>query len=953
MRRFDGARRARRDNPSGSGGGIARRAALAILVGGLLLLTCSALLQAGKQHRQYRQMHQQQLRESVQQAALTVRSRLGNAEVLLRTTAHRTPRDADGSWNTLRTALQQDAGFFGAVSVLDAASGNQFVHGARRFTLTAREAAVLQEGGTVLLAPEVAFGPGRLYLMRNLAEPAPQRRLLAEMREGWWLLLQGTGGTTRFAAFDAAGTLHMNSRVTRPPIAELSLARVAALAGGETTGDIAWNESGEAWVGAAAPVRVNVATSDAGLVMVALAPDRPWSAAFWSAVRTQATFLPLLLLAAWLVHRVVQRHEDSLRQVRSALALLPDRHQFVPRTRQVAGELPLLIAACNHVSEAVQQQHHTRRVLDEIDALLLPGGDYESVLDQVLSRVRAITQAHNVGLTLVDVLTGYGRKFVVGAAGGQPVTRVPLDADMVARLRDAEQGLTIARCEQGRHSFLEPLQEGGASFFWVWPVIAGGELAAVLAVGFAEAPVGAGSIAGIGTQCAQRLGMALAAHARAQQLYRQAHFDPLTQLPNRLLFRDQLHAELQNAITHGGCGALLYIDLDHFKRVNDSLGHEAGDQVLSIVAQRLRGCVKDDDTVARLGGDEFTVILRETSGNEEVMAVAQRIIDAMKKPVRLGAREHLVRASIGIALFPADGMVIDELLHHADLAMYRAKEQGRGSAEFHGPDSSRRSPDSGLYRALSRREFSLYFQPQYRVADGSLAGVEALLRWQPPGGSLRTSAEFVPAAEESGLIVDLGAWVLEAACAQLAQWRDAGIAPPLLAVNLSVQQLRDAQLVPTLRRLLERHRLDAHSLAFEISEAALTDEQSQQRIRELAEVGVGLTLDDFGTGNTSLANLRRYPVQTVKIDRSFIARIEPDAGSAALASTIIVMAHALDKLVVAEGVESAAQLEFLREQRCDLAQGYFMARPLSVQDMTSLLLGRRATRAADLQAARG
>src|SRR5690606_10426511 len=279
MRMFDGARGARRDNPSWNGGGIARRAALAIFAGGLLLLACSVLLQAGKQHRQYRQMQQQQLRQGVQQSALTVRSRLGNAEVLLRTTARRTPRDADGSWNTLRTALQQDAGFFGAVSVLDAAEGDQFMHGARRFTLTGREAAALQEGRTVLLAPQVAYGPGRLYLLRNLPEPAPQRRLLAEMREGWWSLLQGTSGATQFAAFDAAGRLHMSTRGTVPPIAELSVARAARLAAGEATGDIAWNESGEAWVGAVAPVTVNVATSDAGLLMVALAPDRPWSAA--------------------------------------------------------------------------------------------------------------------------------------------------------------------------------------------------------------------------------------------------------------------------------------------------------------------------------------------------------------------------------------------------------------------------------------------------------------------------------------------------------------------------------------------------------------------------------------------------------------------------------------------------------------------------------------------------
>ncbi|MFO7324278.1 MAG: diguanylate cyclase, partial [Pseudomonadota bacterium] len=807
---------------------MSRRVAIAVLIGGTLLLMLSVLLQAGKQQRQFRSMHQEQLRQAVLQASLTARSRLGNAEVMLRGMTERLPPDKDGNWDALRAALQQEAGFFGAVSVLPPGTDDVFMHGARRFTLTPRELEGLRDGRTVLLSPKTAVGPGRLYFLRNLKEPEPQRRVLAEMRDGWWTLLLGNSGSVQLAAFDAAGQVHMSTRSPRVSIAELVHARAAGLQPGQFTGDIAWNENGEPWVGAVAPLQITVAASDAGLVMVAMARDRPWSAFFWSAVRTQATFLPLVLLAAWLAWAWTRRQEIALKQVRRALSGLPDRAVALAAPARLVPELREVVEACNRASEAIEQQNHTRRVLDEIDALLLPGGDYESVLDQVLTRVRTVTRSHNVGLTLVDAVTGHGRLFVVSASGGQPVTRVTLDGDMVARLLDSEQGLTIARCEEGRHSFVEPLQQGGATFFWVWPVMAAGELAAVLAVGFSDAPAGAAVIAETGTQCAQRLGLSLASHARAERLYRQAHFDPLTQLPNRQLFRDQLHNELQNAVNNGGRGALLYIDLDHFKRVNDSMGHEAGDQLLAIVAQRLRGCVKEEDTVARLGGDEFTVILRDVTDAGEVAAVAQRIIEAMKKPVRLGEREHLVRASIGVALFPSDGTAIDELLHHADLAMYRAKEQGRGSAEFYNPKMGLRSPDSGLFRALSRREFSLYYQPQYRVSDGSLAGVEALLRWQPPGGAMRTSAEFVPAAEESGLIVDLGGWVLEAACAQLAQWREAGIAPPVLAVNLSVQQLRDVQLVPTLRRLLERHRLPPSSLAFEISESALTDEDSQQ-----------------------------------------------------------------------------------------------------------------------------
>jgi EAL domain-containing protein (putative c-di-GMP-specific phosphodiesterase class I) len=251
-----------------------------------------------------------------------------------------------------------------------------------------------------------------------------------------------------------------------------------------------------------------------------------------------------------------------------------------------------------------------------------------------------------------------------------------------------------------------------------------------------------------------------------------------------------------------------------------------------------------------------------------------------------------------------------------------------------------RVADSGLYRALKRREFSLYFQPQYSVRDGSLRGVEALLRWQRPRDGIVASAEFIPAAEESGLIIDLGGWVLDAACAQLSQWAEMGVSVPTLAVNLSVQQLRDPGLLPELRRVLDRYRILPSQLAFEVNEAALTDADSQTCIEELSELGVALTLDDFGTGHTALANLRRYPVSSVKIDRSFVDEVVDSASAAALASTIIVMAHALDKQVVAEGVETIEQLDFLRERGCDVAQGYFLARPLPAAAMTELLLGR-------------
>jgi diguanylate cyclase (GGDEF)-like protein len=433
--------------------------------------------------------------------------------------------------------------------------------------------------------------------------------------------------------------------------------------------------------------------------------------------------------------------------------------------------------------------------------------------------------------------------------------------------------------------------------------------------------------------------------ARDEHLYRQAHFDPLTGLPNRLLFRDRLTQEVASCTETHTRGALLYIDLDHFKKVNDSVGHAAGDQLLTIIAQRLRACVKEGDTVARLAGDEFTVILRNVTDPESASLVGERIIESVKLPVNLAGRDHYVQASIGIVLFPDDGSSIEELMRRADGAMYRAKDLGRGRAVFYDRAlmmNRFETSQSGLYRALRRREFSLFYQPQFSLADGRLVGLEALLRWQTPRDGTRSPGDFIPAAEVSGLIVDIGGWVIEAACAQLAVWREQGIAPARLAINVSVQQLKYADFPRNVRRILEKYGIPPQLVEIEITESVFADEVAGAALRQLAELGVRLALDDFGTGYSSLNYLRQYPIHVVKIDRSFLEDIPMNSASATLAETIITMAHALGKEVVAEGVETAEQLQFLRERRCDSAQGFFLAQPMPVAQAGELLQARRA-----------
>ncbi len=604
-----------------------------------------------------------------------------------------------------------------------------------------------------------------------------------------------------------------------------------------------------------------------------------------------------------------------------------------------------LLEAFNRCAQRVRQQHANLQTLSEVDRLLLQPGGLEPALDAILTRVQRVTGCNSTGIVLRDPDAPWRGRVYLAAKNRRdlPVSRVALDEDMMTTLASEPEGLTVTRCEDTRHSFLAPMKNLGSEFFWVWPVKLATHVEAILAVGYQDPPVSDPHIAHCGGEFAARLAIALTKSAREEQLYRQAHFDPLTGLPNRVLFCSRLSAQLQNAASGMTDGAVLYIDLDHFKKINDTVGHAAGDQVLSIAAQRLRACVKEVDTVARLGGDEFAVILRDVVDADAADTVAQRIVQSLQQPLLLAGREHTVCASIGIALFPQDGEAIDALLRNADTAMYRAKDLGRGRAMFYDANMGGQRPsltDTGLQMALRRREFSLFYQPQYSIADGSLTGLEALLRWQTQREGMRQPGEFVPAAEESGLIVDIGGWVLETACAQLASWREQGLSPPPLALNVSLQQLRHPDFIRSVRRVLDRFGLPGEALELDIDEQVLADPANAPLIERLAQTGVCLALDGFGTGYSSLGYLRQHPISAVKIDRSFLINVPQDATAATMIETIIVMAHSLQKRVVAEGIETIEQLDFLRERRCDCAQGYYLARPLPAASVTELLSSR-------------
>lgn len=418
-----------------------------------------------------------------------------------------------------------------------------------------------------------------------------------------------------------------------------------------------------------------------------------------------------------------------------------------------------------------------------------------------------------------------------------------------------------------------------------------------------------------------------------ERLVHLANYDHLTRLPNRYLFQDRLKHAIAQSIRTGRSVALLFLDIDRFKWINDALGHSAGDRLLEQVAERLAASLRASDTVARLGGDEFTIILENITERAQVTAVAEQILQGFGTKFSLGEREVSVSTSIGVALFPKDACDVDSLLKCADAAMYRAKDQGRNGYQFYTAELNRMADrrfqlEHGLRSALEREEFQLYFQPQIQTDSGKLCSAEALLRWFPAGGSV-SPVEFIPLLEDLRLIIPVGRWVLERACRVAAAWQQGVLKGVRVAVNLSVHQLRQPDFVATVEEILNCTGLAPELLEIEVTESVLLDDRgSTATLMALNDLGIKVAIDDFGTGYSSLSYLKRFAVDTLKLDRSFVSDLTTDSDDDAIASAVISLAHALGITVTAEGVETAGQKQFLEERNCDHIQGFLIGKPM-------------------------
>jgi diguanylate cyclase (GGDEF)-like protein len=591
--------------------------------------------------------------------------------------------------------------------------------------------------------------------------------------------------------------------------------------------------------------------------------------------------------------------------------------------------------AVNGMASQLGHQFRELRALADIDRLILDSTEIDPVLETVFARLaQLVPDARHVALLCDADDPKHGRLYAPSTTGALDMERMTLPQALRDWLASPPEPAQVAPSDLAAFGLSTPATLGMERAF-IAP-IAGSATApgALLSAKNDGSELTEREMASL-RELAARLAVAVAASKREAELFQRAHYDALTGLPNRELFHDRLHQAVAQAARDEHALGVLFIDLDSFKEVNDTLGHPCGDELLKETALRLAAVLRHADTVARLGGDEYAIVLPSVHGPLEVEAVAVKAIEALRRPFAIDGQEAFVNASVGIAMFPEDGRSATELLRKADMAMYDAKDAGKGCYRFFAEEMDRRiqerhSLHGDLRGALAAGEFFLAYQPQRTMRNGRYSSAEALLRWRHPQRGLVSPALFIPILEEAGLIAEVGMWVLRQALADCGEWRKAGLGLERVAVNVSARQLFDPRLVDDIAEALRTSGLEGSSLEIELTEASLVQDfhATNATLSQLRELGVTIAIDDFGTGYSSLAYLNELVFDVLKIDRSFVVNL-PTPKAVAIVRAIVAVADTLDKEVVAEGIETESQYSQLASMGCDYGQGFLLSKPLT------------------------
>jgi diguanylate cyclase (GGDEF)-like protein len=832
----------------------------------------------------------------------------------------------------------------------------------RRPRLSSRDSSDLRLGLPLIAVVHEENARSRIYLLRRLVRRGEVRgTFVGEVSpEYLWGTVDESmpSPTTRVAVLDDSAHVLFSS--AKPPLPVHKAAGPLGVASLDTAAAHSGNDF--------------YLTASSGITLDAAFAGQPWTVVFSESrdevlepmVEFTNTFLVVVgfssLAVLLLSMSQIRRSVLPLEELQKGTRRIAQRDFTSRVTVTSRDEFEQLASSFNTMATQLGRQFNALATAAEIDRAVLSATDATTIVDTVLGRIRDVFPCGVVSVTLgvpdgsksvTSVIQDYEK-------GNRHVERIGLrPADVQALLIGPE--VFVLRTGETVPAYLDPLAALGATSFVVLPLSYQRQLSGIIALGerFDLVPTEEDRVQM--RRLADQAAVALANARMLEQVRELAYYDSLTGLPNRLSYKERLAYALEQASRNQRLVAAFFIDLDHFSRINDTLGHEVGDQLLRHVASRLRSCCREREDevgpalatlapeVARLGGDEFTVIMPGLHDAQDAAKLARRILSSFAQPVRVGTHEIFINASIGIAIYPYDGEDIDTLLMHADTAMYKAKEQGGSSYQTYSKSMTttalqRMTLENDLRRALERNEFEVHYQPIVDAYTSTVVGAEALLRWRHPELGLLLPSEFIPIAEENGLIVPMGEWILQSACLQNRSWQDAGLPRIRVSVNLSSRQLKRS-LTDTIGRALQISGLEPRYLSLELTESVLVNhhKEGSEALHALRAMGLHLAVDDFGTGYSSFSYLKHFPLDTLKIDRSFIREIAIQPDDAAITTAIIAMGHALGLRVIAEGVETEAHLTLLQKQGCDEVQGYLVGRPVPADRFVDHLTRRRST----------
>ena len=655
-----------------------------------------------------------------------------------------------------------------------------------------------------------------------------------------------------------------------------------------------------------------------------------------------------ILLVILLTSNQIRKILTPLEQLKNATGQVATGNFSSHLEIKSSDEFEELGESFRNMAQRLDKQFKSLSAMADIDRTILSSSNQGYIVDTVLRCIKDIIPCDYV---LLSVLDREKNKTDIGTKNklNDSILKNSISLlDSESKLLLAHEDYLLVKSTQHAPEFAKDIIKKGVMSLVIYPIVINDVLQSVITLGFRQTKSPHAGDLKHGREMADRVAVALSNASKEEKIYEQTNFDALTKLPNRTLLSDRLNQAVQRARRNGDQIAVLLIDIDRFKNINDSLGHTAGDQLLIEISTRLCTVISETDTLGRLGGDEFAIVLSDISYKNNsasmITATAENIINAIKYPFVIHHHEVTVSASIGIAMFPADTMDPEDLLRYAEIAMYHAKSQRKGAYQYYSKDINASSVaqlvlENNLRQAIRNDELELHYQPQFDRETGKIVAAEALLRWSHPELGDLSPDDLLPIADTSGLIVPIGDWVLRKACSQIREWLDKGYDAPRVAVNLSAHQFREQNLIKRVKQILKEFDLDVSYLELEITEGTIMSdiEQTTITLRTLNEMGVRLAVDDFGTGYSSLSYLAKFPIQYLKIDQSFIKNISTDPNMPPIVSAIVALAHSLRLQVIAEGIETQEQYEFLNDLKCDLFQGFLLGLPVPPEKFSELL----------------